>query len=135
MEFDRIQSHQKQITNLLVMKTILTWNFSKMYVFLHLRSCCYYCFFSNWKGKDLLDEIDKFHNNAKSPASGGFHPHFKVFTRLSKHYLFTSISALPNISMSNVWWTLFSLQAKLKFGKLPSKTAVTLTQQRKTCHW
>ena len=58
-------------------------------MFLRLRGCCYYHFFSNWKGKDLLDEIDKFHNNAKSPASGGFHPHFKVFTRLSKHYLFT----------------------------------------------
>ena len=27
------------------------------------------------------------------------------------------------------------MQVKLKFGKLPSKTAATLTQKIKTCHW
>ena len=43
-------------------------------------------------------------------------------------YLFTCISTVPNISMSNEWWTLFSLQVKLKYRKLPSETAVTLTQ-------
>ena len=41
-------------------------------------------------------------------------------------YLFTRISTLPNISMSmNSEREKFSLQVKLKFGKLPSRTAVT----------
>ena len=61
------------------------------------------------------------------------HPHQAGVTRILKSspacqssYIFTRISALPNISMSvNSEREKFSLLIKLKFGKLPSRTAVT----------
>ena len=65
------------------------------------------------------------------------HPHQAGVTRIlkssptcPKSYLFTLISALPNINR----WVMnsepcFFWQVKLKFWKLPSKTAVTLSHK------
>ena len=63
------------------------------------------------------------------PHQAGVTPILKSSPACQTSYLFTRISTLPNISMSmNSERENFSLQAKLEFGKLPSRTAVTLTQ-------
>ena len=41
-------------------------------------------------------------------------------------YLFTYISPLSTLSISDDWWTLSALQATLTFGKLPLETVATL---------
>lgn len=59
-------------------------------------------------------------------ASSECYPHPKDITRLSQQLPFHLHFFLLTISLSDEWWTLFALGVALKFGKLPSKTVVTL---------